>query len=523
MRRPLFTAIITLFLLPLLGCSIGCHALSPISHRCMYDEIMQNTSLPQLKMVRELPRKDRGAWQAYVASTEDDAGDWAPIRIVVSDKDLRDPSKYCTTMGELRPTFMGYNKECQMHDILTSRTRAELLQNVFPSAIKLHSDRLSVRRMSSPLIVPTSIKESHCKHFTIPEEHHTTGVKDADAVIYLAAGTYLTFAIPCFAVTKDVRPTVGAMSFSLSGIHHFWFAVRVIAHELAHVIGFNYGQMSAQNMLRTVSTDYFNKRDGIVTSVLTKQKAAEHYNCKSIQGMPMKEEYGDDSLIHSHWSRRYAKDDLMSSMVSSGTGFYTAMTLAAFEDMGFFKANFSMAETMRWGKNVGCGFVNQNQCKPDDHKNYPEMFCPYDSSQIKRQCTSDRVYLGVCSSGYDDQCSFIQPMGHGSCRDPESNLDGSRTGKSSWCLDGESLKVNTEVIETEPKVVSVDGVCVEVFCGKNEVSVRYLGDDDWHECPEGGKISPAKTSVDFAGGYIKCPRYSEVCTITPSGRSGVPL
>ncbi|RNC58607.1 surface protease GP63 [Trypanosoma cruzi] len=239
--------------------------------------------------------------------------------------------------------------------------------------------------------------------------------------------------------------------------------------------------------------------------------------------MPMRDEYNDNLRMHSHWDRRYAKDDLMSSMVTSGAGIYTAVTMAAFADMGFFKVNFSMAETMSWGKGVGCNFVNQKQCMPDDYKNYPEMFCHRDTSDTTRYCTSDRVHLGICSSFADDQCLFIQPMGFGSCRDTTSVLHGSRMGTSSWCLDGESLKVNEEVLETKPQVVSVGGVCVEVFCGRKEVSVRYLGDDDWHECPEGGKIFPANTSVDFAEGYIKCPRYDEVCTITPSGRSGIPF
>ncbi|EAN98730.1 putative surface protease GP63 [Trypanosoma cruzi] len=524
MRRPLFTTIITLFLLQLLGCSIGCLALSPTAHHCMYDEIMKKASLPKPTMVRELPRKGRGTWQTYTASTEeDDSGVWAPIRIMVSEKDLNDPSKYCTNIGEPRPTFLGFDKECQLHDILTSRTRAELLQNIFPAAIKLHSDRLSVRPNSSPLIVPRSIKESHCKHFTVPEEHYTTGVENADAVIYLAAGTHFPFAVSCLAAEKDVRPTVGAMSFSISGLHHSWFAVRVIAHELAHVLGFNYEQMRAQNMLSSISTNSFQQKKGIVTSVLTKQKAVEHYNCESLEGMPMRDEHGDNLRMHSHWDQRYAKDDLMSSMVTSGAGFYTAVTMAAFADMGFFKVNFSMAETMNWGKGVGCNFVNQKQCMPDDYKNYPEMFCHRNTSDTRRYCTSDRVQLGICSSFSDDQCLFIQPMGFGSCRDTTSILHGSRMGTSSWCLDGESLKVNEEVLETEPQVISVGGVCVEVFCGRKEVSVRYLGDDDWHECPEGGKIFPANTSVDFAEGYIKCPRYEDVCTITPSGRSGIPF
>ncbi|RNE94834.1 surface protease GP63 [Trypanosoma rangeli] len=68
---------------------------------------------------------------------------------------------------------------------------------------------------------------------------------------------------------------------------------------------------------------------------------------------------------------------------------------------------------------------------------------------------------------------------------------------------------------------AVAAVCAEVACARGSFRVRYIGDSDWYDCPEGSSLSGVGTSVNFASGKIRCPKYDEVCTITPAGRSGV--
>ena len=40
----------------------------------------------------------------------------------------------------------------------------------------------------------------------------------------------------------------------------------------------------------------------------------------------------------------------------------TKMTLALFEDSGWYKPNYELAEDMWWGKNRGCDFVHHSKC-----------------------------------------------------------------------------------------------------------------------------------------------------------------
>ncbi|RNC33941.1 surface protease GP63 [Trypanosoma cruzi] len=78
-------------------------------------------------------------------------------------------------------------------------------------------------------------------------------------------------------------------------------------------------------------------------------------------------------------------------------------------------------------------------------------------------------------------------------------MRGSRVGPRSKCLKRDGLA---------DFLGFIGDVCAEVSCDKGEVSVRYLGDDAWHKCPEGSSITPTGL---FMKGRILCPKYDDVC------------
>ena len=54
----------------------------------------------------------------------------------------------------------------------------------------------------------------------------------------------------------------------------------------------------------------------------------------------------------------------------------TKMTLALFEDSGWYKPNYTLAEDMWWGKNRGCDFVHHTKCpKGEPQSNTTGEFC----------------------------------------------------------------------------------------------------------------------------------------------------
>ncbi|RNE96031.1 surface protease GP63, partial [Trypanosoma conorhini] len=211
--------------------------------------------------------------------------------------------------------------------------------------------------------------------------------------------------------------------------------------------------------------------------------------------------------------------------------YYTALTLAVFADLGYYRANWSMAELMSWGKNVGCEFL-QKKCV--DIKNlatrYPHMFCNKEDKATFR-CSSDRRHVGTCtghiveSKGslyYKDVCPVISTSFYDILTGETPNtctgataetLPGSLTGTGSWCLDAEALQVKGG--DGGKKIA---GACAQVLCEGGTVKVKYLGAKEPVPCPEGKEVTVVAND-HLKGGKLKCPKYAEVCTIAANGSS----
>ncbi|KEG13131.1 surface protease GP63 [Trypanosoma grayi] len=161
----------------LLWCASGC--LAAESRQCMFDEIRRKDGAQPLAVVREVPHKDQSGWQAYTLSGGEKT--WAPIRINVSTEDMNNPAKYCTRVGDVRPDFMGGTLVCESENILTDEKRKLLVEQTIPAAVKLHTDRLSVKPVTTSVVVEP-LKGSVCSHFTVPKGHGTSGVSGADMI-----------------------------------------------------------------------------------------------------------------------------------------------------------------------------------------------------------------------------------------------------------------------------------------------------------------------------------------------------
>ncbi|RNF17737.1 surface protease GP63 [Trypanosoma conorhini] len=402
-----------------------------------------------------------------------------------------------------------------------------LTEEILPAAVKLHTDRLRVLPLTAPLLVPRFAEGSSvCKHYTVPEDHHTRGV-DADMVLYVAAGPGFMFGVPCATVGAE-RPVVGALRFVPADYGGLRVNVRAVAHVIAHALGFGYEQMRALGMVAgDPLTAVRHQAKTSVASATVLKEARAHYNCKTLENVELEVD-NYTGVVEPHWPQRLAKGELMSDSLGFGVGRYTALTLAAFEDMKFYRADFSMAEPMAWGSNSGCGLFS-GSCLENGVSLYPGMFC----DKIGFRCTADRASYGMCSTERDSETQALKLEGDCPTVDPTFLPNSSGIpfatvcsedmsayfphmlhGDDSWCLDGQNLKV------TNPKAPSgqaVGGVCARVKCEAGRVQVRYRGNEEWHECPEGSSITPQ--SEHFRSGNIMCPSYEEVCTVAANGSS----
>ncbi|RNF00991.1 surface protease GP63, partial [Trypanosoma conorhini] len=526
-----------LLLLLVLHCGGGCRA---AAGRRVFDDTVPKSGWPAAAVVREVPRRGHGTAQAYTVATAAAAGGksiegWAPIRIEVSTKDLEQKSqrgkkRYCEAAGDECINYLGHEVTCTNRDVLSDAKKQLYTTKIIPGAVKLHVERLLVQPVAEKIVVPRNLEE-HCRHFTIPTEHKSGGVADADMVLYAAAGP-LGHNTPAWAATcatlDDLRPSVGAMNFNPAYMTDSAWSVRVAAHELAHALGFSHEAMRHKNLVESEPSVRGENRK-VVAGATVKAKAIAHFNCESLKGMELEQDTVGVQAKLPHWEGRNARDELMAPTV--GAGYYTALTLAVFEDLGYYRVNWGMAEPMGWGNNSGCGFL-QTKCNDTERlaTTYPHMFCD-DTDKATLRCSSDRRHVGTCTTGIVDQsgslhnkdvCPVVSTYLHDSTSERRSSacadaaaatLPGSLTGTGSWCLDAEALQVKTNAGGKK-----IEGVCAQVLCEGGAVKVKYLGGNEPVPCPEGKEVTVVAND-HLQGGKLKCPKYEEVCTIAANGSS----
>ncbi|VDO43421.1 unnamed protein product [Haemonchus placei] len=92
----------------------------------------------------------------------------------------------------------------------------------------------------------------------------------------------------------------------------------------------------------------------VVTPKVVKE-ARRHYNCSTLEGAEL-ENQGEGGTPGSHWEKRVFENELMSGVTTEGLAL-TRVTMALFEDSGWYKVDYDKAEDMEWGKNLGCAFT----------------------------------------------------------------------------------------------------------------------------------------------------------------------
>mmetsp|Transcript_40831 Transcript_40831/g.119200 ORF Transcript_40831/g.119200 Transcript_40831/m.119200 type:complete len:245 (-) Transcript_40831:8-742(-) len=96
----------------------------------------------------------------------------------------------------------------------------------------------------------------------------------------------------------------------------------------------------------------------------------------------------------SHWEQRLFVSDLMAA-TTSHSAVYSALTLAALEDSGWYEANYTMAEPLLWGRLQGCSFVSSKCVDNGAALATPTpTFCTTDGA---RGCTVDHKAVATCN------------------------------------------------------------------------------------------------------------------------------
>ncbi|KAK7869707.1 hypothetical protein R5R35_011777 [Gryllus longicercus] len=125
-----------------------------------------------------------------------------------------------------------------------------------------------------------------------------------------------------------------------------------------------------------------------------------HFACDALEGAEL-EDQGEDGTALTHWEKRLFENEAMTGTHTQNP-VYSRLTLALLEDTGWYRANYSLAQPLFWGKGLGCDFAMRS-CKDwmesrAARGESPHPFC----NKVKRdpletECTEDRSSVALCN------------------------------------------------------------------------------------------------------------------------------
>ena len=144
---------------------------------------------------------------------------------------------------------------------------------------------------------------------------------------------------------------------------------------------------------------------------MTPRVAAEartFFDCPTLPGAELEnQDTSAGQCYASHWEERLFKTEMMSALTSRVT-FVSRVTLAYFEDTGWYRADYTHAQTPSWGYHAGCAFALRpclSGPKSNPTPSEARHFCtatlplkvPVPASE--RRCSVSRLFQGSCSLG----------------------------------------------------------------------------------------------------------------------------
>ena len=342
-------------------------------------------------------------------------------------------------------------------------------------------------------------------------------------------------AYPCLLSDFQRRPIAGRIfiqqNFDFNKKNIVIFLQTILFHEITHILIFEPNLLNFFNAIKEEEIDGETKY--YIVSPKALEKARFHFGCDSLEGIPLEDQGGEGS-IGSHWEGRYMLGDYMVS-VSYQENTISDITLALFEDSGWYKVNYYTGGLFRFGKNKGCEFF-EKKCLINEKATFSE-FC-HKSKEPK--CLNAHLGTGECYIGlikdeiipekfqyfkkenlgglfnvnfcpaadsYFESISNNQYYFETNCRYGSSqNLFshyGEIIGNRSICFESSLLP------RYSPQPYKWRSICYKMICDRINKNIIVFINDLNVTCPyQGGIIKKLK---GFKG-QINCPDYNMVCT-----------
>ncbi|XP_029461150.1 leishmanolysin-like peptidase [Rhinatrema bivittatum] len=463
-----------------------------------------------------------------------------------------------------------------------------------------------------------SVNNRYCGPYGLPDRE---GIQDADFVLYVSAQTtercgqenIVAYAAYCQLEAEMDRPIAGYANLCpnmiSTQVHEFVGMLSTVKHEILHALGFSAGlfafyyddngnpwtarhatglppfnlslglyQWSNKVVRKAVrswdvrGTRVLQHDVFLLVTPRVVEETRKHFNCQALEGMELENQGGLGTELN-HWEKRLLENEAMTGSHTQNRVF-SRITLALMEDTGWYRANYSMAEKLDWGRNKGCDFAMKS-CKfwINQQKKRQEMVNPYcdtlRSNPLQLTCRQDQRAVAVCNLQrfqkhlpqeyqYFDQldgvlkeelpfyggaveiadfCPFSQEFSWhlsgefqrtSDCRVPENQPDPSRNygaetyGPNSVCLIQKSA-FSMEQCTKKMTYPDWGSGCYQISCSSQGLKIWVH--DTAYLCSRAGQVLAVNAQMNdwvYTGNLI-CPTCWDFCESCPPERDPPPV
>ena len=268
----------------------------------------------------------------------------------------------------------------------------EKLKQLIDEAISEFNKILKVQHVDIDLKGSEDNYKKSCKVDKLPSDFERLLI-DNDLIIFPSFQENLdsetvAAANPCIYNTETYQPYAGVLSINpnlpFDRNNTDIFMKQILFHEITHILVFNPDLFEKRGMIKKINDIYY------INSPKALSKAKQHFNCDSLTGIQLESQGGSDS-VGGHWEARYMLTDYMISQ-SYAEWTISDITLALFEDSGFYQVNYYTGGLFKFGKNKGCAFFNR-KCIYNWGTYFSDEFC---TNFLQESCTNARTSKGNC-------------------------------------------------------------------------------------------------------------------------------
>ncbi|XP_073817388.1 leishmanolysin-like peptidase, invadolysin [Musca autumnalis] len=367
--------------------------------------------------------------------------------ILINDTVLPEAIKFWEQALMVRQTKgpIRLNRKCNSTQIYVKNGQTHCIDNCRPvtmcGEVQVPEDHLDVCRVCNATGQNCRVDDS---------TQAGDGIENTDFVFYVSArqterchkGLTVAYAAHCQQEATLDRPIAGHANLCPDSIstkpQELHTLISTVKHEILHALGFSVSLFAffrdddgnprtprnpdtgkphlnedlqihqwSNTTIRKITRQNWSVRGGHVNKTIdmmvTPRVVAEvrkHFDCDKLEGAELEDQGGEGTAL-THWEKRILENEAMTGTHTQSPVF-SRITLALMEDSGWYRANYSMASPLSWGRGLGCAFVMRS-CKDWIQINNAKgrsihPFCSkVKQDPLQTECTDDRNSVALCN------------------------------------------------------------------------------------------------------------------------------